>query len=191
MMAAVVRLFLFLAGDGATLHTISLRIGALYGEEDVRHKKMLEESGYKMNRIGRRDSALDVNYAGNVAWAHVASIRALTKNPEIGGHFYYINDDLPSINRFDFAEALLPDVTVSKFSVPYFLIFFIFSLIKIALYVISPLYKGNFPLSEQFLYYYKHQFSYNRGKAERELGYMPIYTYEEGARRSQKYYGKS
>ncbi len=184
-------LLIIYLGDADKLRTLSLRVSSLYGEDDIANKRRLE-SGFTMFRVGSRNAKLHMNYVGNSAWAHVVANQRLARDPSVGGHFYYVTDDTPAMNRVDFYELLLADfgIRASKFTIPLRAAFLLFMFIKAVLYIIKPVYRGNFPLSEYFMCYLNHQFTWNRGQAERRLGYQPIYPFEECAKRARKYYGE-
>lgn len=104
---------------------------------------------------------------------------------------YYIADDTPTGNIFKSQEPFLnaTGYKLVKYSCPLFIIIIVFHIMYGVLWL-SRLFglKINFPVSLGLCEYYKRSYTFSDLKARQELGYKPIYTFNESMERSLRYY---
>ncbi len=143
-----------------------------------------------MPRLGNKKSKMHFTYAGNVAWAHLVADRALDANPGVGGQFYIVTDDTPPMNMYDFLNLFLTrrGYKVSTYSLPDWLVDFVALLLMIFLYVMSPIYKGNSDFNADTVRHTRQTHTFRGDKAQRLLGYRPLYSYQESLEWSATYY---
>lgn len=180
--------------NGQKLHTISLRPNVMYGEGDpfmitAALKSAKETFGWVI-RVGDGSALFQKTYAGNVAWAFLKANEALRLNPDsVGGHFFFIPDETPIQNIFDSLHPYLVEhnFKVSPFRIPYSLIYILFTVRDIFLWVISFFAKFHLtPLCS--ISYINMTLVFSGKKAQRMLGYHPLFTPAESIKRSKKFY---
>lgn len=98
-----------LTANGTHLVTCSLRSLVMYGEGDTAFLPNVIDSAKKqlgyLPRMGDGKAKFNSCYVGNSAWAHVLAVDVLRKNPkEIAGKAFFIGDNTPESNFFDFVE---------------------------------------------------------------------------------------
>ena len=126
-----------------------------------------------------------------MAWAHVVAKRALERSPDlVGGHVFFVTDDTPLLNSFDFMQPFLAarGLSLSTYQLPYSLVHGLFKGAEALLWLISPIYKFNSSTAACSVAYVCKTFNFSREKAERLLGYSPVYDYEESLKKSTEYY---
>lgn len=123
-----------------TIRTLCLRPTMFYGENDhINISKILQLArgfGGKLVRIGTaEDMTVQQTYVGNVAWAHLLALKALTERPDdCAGRAYFVTDNTPAGNLSEFAEPFLKDsgMKLTSFSIPFKLVYFILLLFLFA-----------------------------------------------------------
>ena len=100
-----------LAANGPELATCALRPCGMYGEGDPYHVsiglRIVKESGLPV-RPGSGRARFQHVYVGNVAHAHVLAMRQIVDaSAHIGGEAWFITDDTPVVNFFEFMEPIL------------------------------------------------------------------------------------
>ena len=117
-------------------------------------------------------------------------MRALRHTPTVGGRCFFIPDDTPVINSLDLLEPYLNDrgYRLTSWSIPFPLIYAAFYVTETFLKLISPLYKINMSTPRCSLVYMNNSYTFNRGSAEKWLGYTPLYSYDDALKRSREYY---
>lgn len=185
--------FLFLSGK--KLHTLSLRPNVMYGEGDpyfvVNPLAAAKKSGGTLYRVGNGNALFQQSYVGNVAWAFILADRALKRRPTtVGGQVFFVPDDTPIQSVFDFMQPFLTarGYKLSKGSIPYWLLYCLMYLTETVLWIISPFVKINLNTPLCSIIYSNMSLFFNRKKAEKLLGYKPIYTPVQSIQRSVKYY---
>ena len=180
------------SGDGI-LRTLALRPNVMYGEGDPFYvtsgiKNAIKNKGV-LPRVG--DKALfQQAYVGNAAWGHVVANEALSRDPKVGGHIYFITDDTPKLNTFSFMEIFLKarGMSVSTYSIPYSFVYCMLYATEAFLHLISPIYKKNMSTALCSVVYINSNFYFNRTKAENMLGYKPLYNFNTSLSLSTPYY---
>lgn len=180
--------------NGATLITCSLRLLVMYGERDqvfipnvINSAK--SQFGY-LPRMGNKDAKFHTCYVGNGAWAHVLATEIMHTNPKlIAGKAFCIGDHTPENNFFDFVQPYLAATgcKLLNISIPYaVIVFFAFILEWIAL-LVQPFFNLSFSLSRSSAYCVCKGMTISWRKAEKELGYTPLYSYEESKNNTIRY----
>ena len=133
---------------------------------------------------------LPKSYVGNTAWAHILAARTLRENPELGGQCLFIPDDTPIRNSFDLLEPFLNacGFKLATWSIPYSLIYGALYLTESVIWLISPLYRVNLQTPLCSMIYINKTYYFNRKRAEKVIGYTPLYNYNESLEKSLKYY---
>ena len=141
---------------------------------------------------GNGNALFQQAYVGNMAWAHLVALEAL-KNcsaNECGGQVYFITDNSPICNSFEFLEPFLKarGFALSKYSIPYPLAYAMLFLTENVLWALSPIYKIDFGTPLCSIIYINKTFYFNRKRAEEKLGYKPLYSWKECLEKSLTYY---
>ncbi|KAM7380126.1 hypothetical protein PAMP_003440 [Pampus punctatissimus] len=178
--------------NGGRLATCALRPMYIYGEgcrfllghmgDGIRNKDVLF-------RMSVPEARVNPVYVGNVAVAHIQAARGLRdpqKRSVIGGKFYFISDDTPLVSYSDFNHVMMSPLGFhiqEKLLLPLQLLYIICFLLEILCMMVRPFKRIVPPLNRQLLIMLNTPFSFSYQKAERDLGYIPRYTWEE-ARKS-------
>ncbi|XP_035693209.1 3 beta-hydroxysteroid dehydrogenase type 7-like [Branchiostoma floridae] len=171
--------------DGGKLRTCALRPPHIYGEGSK-----LDLSFVKLSKLGTRISSPDVKarqaYVGNVALAHLLAADKLVSPDGIAcGRVYNIHDDTPITNYQDFFEYLCPDVKIhEKMILPLWLLYFIAGIFGSLRLLLKPFCNFVPPLSRAPLLACNTTFYLNCAKARKDLGYSPIYAWEQSRQRT-------
>ncbi|MEZ5009752.1 MAG: NAD-dependent epimerase/dehydratase family protein [Chitinophagales bacterium] len=163
------------------LTTCSLRVTGIYGEHDTVKYPIIMQTyrDGKMRRMGSGKSLFSNLYAGNAAHAHILAAESLTPNSVAAGNSYFLTDHEPQ-NFFDIIEEMGDRLgyKMPKGKVPYWLI------ITIAV-IGETIAKWTKAKKPPLLTIYGAKATcldlyFNHDKITKDLGYQPIYTYEEG-----------
>ncbi|XP_015357733.1 2-Hydroxyacid oxidase 2 isoform X3 [Marmota marmota marmota] len=173
--------------NGDTLWTCSLRPMYIYGEGSpvlsgivnraLRNNGVLENTG--------KFSVANPVYVGNVAWAHILACRALRdpkKAVSIRGQFYYISDDTPH-QSYDELNSTMSKAgghcLDSRQGPPLFLMYWLAFLLEIVSFLLSPIHQYRPPFTRHLLTLSNSVFTFSYKKAQQDLGYKPLYSWEE------------
>ncbi|KAL2771948.1 3 beta-hydroxysteroid dehydrogenase/Delta 5--_4-isomerase type 1 [Daubentonia madagascariensis] len=183
--------------NGGTLYTCALRPMYIYGEgspllfaslsEALKNKRILTNEG--------KFSVANPVYVGNVAWAHILALRALQdpkKAPSIQGQFYYISDDTPHQSYDDFNYTLSKEWGFRldpRLSLPLSLKYWIAFLLEIVSFLLSPIYRYQPPFNRHLLTLSNSVFTFSYKKAQRDLGYEPLFSWEEAKQKTMEWIG--
>lgn len=178
--------------DGPELRTCVLRPCGMYGEGDPYHVAnvlRVVRAGQLPFRIGDGRAAFQHVYVGNVAHAHVLAMRALlAPASRIGGEIYFVTDDSPAVNFFDFMEpivnALGHTLPPKSRSVPYAAMWTLGALLEGVAFVCRPVFRFAPTLTRSSVRFVGHDHTFLGDKARRELGYAPIYSESEARERT-------
>ncbi|OWA50666.1 3 beta-hydroxysteroid dehydrogenase/Delta 5--_4-isomerase [Hypsibius exemplaris] len=192
-----------LADNTHKLRTICLRPTTFYGEGDTTNiGRVLSITKHCSNgtlfRVGNeRDTALHQTYVGNVAWAHIVALEALMKNPDrCAGQSFFITDNTPITGMSALAQPFLENcgMKMASFTIPLVLMLYLYTAIAFVLRVVRhfrPEWKAPATVSAasptQFRFMGM-RFSFSREKAEKLLGYQPLFSYEDSVRRCGPFY---
>ncbi|XP_066267353.1 3 beta-hydroxysteroid dehydrogenase type 7-like isoform X1 [Branchiostoma lanceolatum] len=177
--------------DGGKLRTCALRPPHIYGEGST-----LDLSFIKVAKLGTRVSSPDAKarqaYVGNVALAHIQAAEKLASPDGIAcGRVYNIHDDTPITNYQDFFEYLSLDVKIhERMILPPWLLYFIAGIFGSLRFLLKPFCNFVPPLSRATLLACNTTFYLSCTKARRDLGYSPIYTWEQSRQRTARWIEK-
>ncbi|XP_006184352.1 3 beta-hydroxysteroid dehydrogenase/Delta 5--_4-isomerase [Camelus ferus] len=183
--------------NGGTLYTCSLRPMYIYGERSPflsGHIDCALKNNGMLTNYGRF-SVVNPVYVGNVAWAHILALRALRdprKAPSIQGQFYYISDDTPHQSYDDLNYALSKDWGFrldSRMNLPIFLQYWLAFLLEMVGFLLSPIYKYKPTFSRHLVTLSNSVFTFSYKKAQRDLGYEPLFTWEEASQNTTEWVG--
>ncbi|XP_043315432.1 3 beta-hydroxysteroid dehydrogenase/Delta 5--_4-isomerase isoform X1 [Cervus canadensis] len=183
--------------NGGALHTCALRPMYIYGEGSAFLSAYmhgaLKNNGILTNHC--RFSRVNPVYVGNVAWAHILALRALRdpkKVPNIQGQFYYISDDTPHQSYDDLNYTLSKEwgfCLDSRMSLPISLQYWLAFLLEIVSFLLSPIYKYSPCFNRHLVTLSNSVFTFSYKKAQRDLGYEPLYTWEEAKQKTKEWIG--
>ncbi|XP_014438797.1 3 beta-hydroxysteroid dehydrogenase/Delta 5--_4-isomerase isoform X1 [Tupaia chinensis] len=183
--------------NGNTLYTCALRPMYIYGEGSPFIYRSIEnalKSNGIISNVGWLSTVNPV-YVDNVAWAHILASRALLdpkKASSIQGKFYYISDDTPHQSYDDLNYNLSKDWGLSVDSgprMPLCVLYWIAFLLETVSFLLRPIYKYRPPITRHVLTLANSVFTFSYKKAERELGYKPLFSWEEAKQRTSEWIG--
>uniref|UniRef100_A0A2K5IYW1 3-beta hydroxysteroid dehydrogenase/isomerase domain-containing protein n=1 Tax=Colobus angolensis palliatus TaxID=336983 RepID=A0A2K5IYW1_COLAP len=167
--------------NGDTFYTCALRPMYIYGEGSpfltANINEALNNNGI-LSSVGKFSTVNPV-YIGNVAWAHILALRALQdpkKALSVGGQFYYISDDT-SHQRYDNLNYIL--------SKEYWIGF----LLEIVSFLLRPICTYRPPFSRHTVTLSNSVFTFSYKKAQRDLAYEPLYSWEEAKQKTVEWVG--
>ncbi|XP_077883221.1 3 beta-hydroxysteroid dehydrogenase/Delta 5--_4-isomerase-like isoform X3 [Ictidomys tridecemlineatus] len=178
--------------NGGNLWTCSLRPMYIYGEGSpvlsgivnraLRNNGVLENTG--------KFSVANPVYVGNVAWAHILACRALRdpkKAVSIRGQFYYISDDTPHQSYDDLNSTMSKAGGIcldSRQGPPLFLMYWLAFLLEMVSFLLSPIHQYRPPFTRHLLTLSNSVFTFSYKKAQQDLGYKPLYSWEEAKQKT-------
>ncbi|XP_061197088.1 3 beta-hydroxysteroid dehydrogenase/Delta 5--_4-isomerase type 1-like [Saccostrea echinata] len=180
--------------NGERLRTVVLRPGVMYGELDpifvtaVIHAT--RKQGGVLYHFGNPNSYCQNAYVGNMAWGFVCALNKLYHDKSAGGEAYFVGDETPLMGLFEFNELFikLHGGELARRPIPYLLMLTIVLLLEWIVWLISPLKQINLPVTSSTVRYTNKKWSYSYEKAKKELGYSPLYNWEDSYRRSSEFY---
>lgn len=181
-------------GNGQTLHTLSLRPTVMYGEGDPYFvTSMLKQASSRkgtLPRLGSGQALFQCSYVGNIAWAHVCAMKALQSDDSVGGLAYFVNDDSPVRNVFDFVEPFLEvrGFHLSTFRLPFPPLYHTFRLLHGVMSLFRKISEINMVHSPSAIRYTNQSVYFKRMLAEEKLNYKPKYNYSDSLEKSLTFY---
>lgn len=114
----------------------------------------------------------------------------LARNPKVGGRFYFIPDDTPTQNTFQFMEPFLElrGYSLSTIKFPFRLVYSLLLMSELIVKALSPLVTINLPAESYSVKYINMNISFSGQRAREELGFKPIFTPEVAKQRCLLYY---
>lgn len=183
--------------NGGTLYTCALRPPFIYGEGSPLLYGFIDHA-LKNNGVLTHNSKLAIvnpAYVGNVAWAHILALRAL-RDPKkvlnIQGQFYYISDDTPHQSYDDLNYTLSKEwgfCLDSRMSLPISLKYWLGFLLEIVSFLLSPVYQYRPPFNRHVVTLLNSVFTISYKKAQRELGYEPLFSWEKAKQKTMEWVG--
>jgi sterol-4alpha-carboxylate 3-dehydrogenase (decarboxylating) len=185
-----------LDANGRDLATCAVRPCGMYGEGDPYHVAnvlRIVKEGNLPFRPGNGRAHFQHVYVGNVAHAHVLAMRKLrVPDSEIGGEAWFITDDTPRCNFFDFMEPILAELGHSlppaSRRVPYPVMLALGAAAETAAFVCKPFLRIQPTLTRSSVRFVCHDHTFDGSKARRQLGYAPIYGEAEAFARTVAYF---
>uniref|UniRef100_A0A2K5YH57 3-beta hydroxysteroid dehydrogenase/isomerase domain-containing protein n=1 Tax=Mandrillus leucophaeus TaxID=9568 RepID=A0A2K5YH57_MANLE len=183
--------------NGGTLYTCALRPMVIYGEESPILSAGINEA-LNNNRIlssFSKFSRVNPVYVGNVAWAHILAMRVLQdpkKAPSVQGQFYYISDDTPHQSYHNLNYTLSKEFGLrldSRWSLPLSLMYWIGFLLEIVSFLLRPIYIYGLPFNRHIVTLSNSVFTFVYKKAQRDLAYEPLYSWEEAKQKTVEWVG--
>ena len=174
------------ANDGETLRTISLRPHLIWGPRDnhLIPRLIQKARSGRLRRVGDGTNIVSVAYVENAAAAHVQAELALRSSTAAAGKAYFINER-DAVNLWDWinlilAKTGLPPVekAISKGAATRLgaILEGVWSLFRLG---------GEPPMTRFIAAQLAGSHSYCVAAAERDFGYRPLCSTEEGLRRLQ------
>ncbi|XP_032105471.1 3 beta-hydroxysteroid dehydrogenase/Delta 5--_4-isomerase type 1 isoform X1 [Sapajus apella] len=183
--------------NGGTLYTCALRPMYIYGEEgpflSATINEGLNNSGI-LPSVGKFSTVNPV-YVGNVAWAHILALRALRdpkKAPSVRGQFYYISDDTPHQSYDGLNYTLSKEFGLylnSSWSLPLLLMYWMGFLLEVVSFLLSPIYTYRPRFNRHTVTLSNSVFTFSYKKAQRDLSYKPLYSWEEARQKTVEWVG--
>jgi len=150
-------------------------------------------SGFLMP-VGNGRALSQHAYVGNVAWGHVCALRALSsRGPSrdgVSGRAFFINDDTPLMNAFQFFELFLSKCgrSVCKFHIPFWIVFILMSIVQCLVCALRLIVPVNLQTTLASIVYVNRTIYFSRAFAEDSLGFTPKYDFVTSRDRSLRYY---
>jgi 3beta-hydroxy-Delta5-steroid dehydrogenase / steroid Delta-isomerase len=175
--------------DGAGLLTCSVRPSGIWGRGDqTMFRKVFESvlAGHVKVLIGSKKVKLDNSYVHNLIHGFILAAQHLVPGGTAPGQAYFINDGEP-INMFEFSRPVVEACgeRYPKVRVPGRLVRFVMTVwqwLHFKVGLPKPLME---PLSVERLYLDNY---FSIAKAERDLGYRPLFTTEQAMAECLPYY---
>lgn len=181
------------------MNTIILRPSLLYGEEDAHFvPEVLELSRkYTNNTFYRIDNVFircQLTYVGNAAWSVIKAKDKLLVDKSVAGEVFFITDDTPIIDPFDFLKPIVEanGISMPSYSLPYWLLMILLNILYLLVGLVGIVYEVNLPevLNKRKLIYLANTYFFNRNKAIIRLDYDPLFSPEECEGKAISYYKK-
>ncbi|VEG57354.1 3-beta hydroxysteroid dehydrogenase/isomerase [Mycolicibacterium aurum] len=169
--------------------TCSIRPSGIWGRGDqTMFRKVFESvlAGHVKVLVGSKDIKLDNSYVHNLVHGFILAAQHLVEGGTAPGQAYFINDGEP-INMFEFARPVVEacDQPFPTFRVPGRLVWFAMTLWQFLHFrfgLPKPLLE---PLAVERIYLDNY---FSIAKAERDLGYRPLFTTEQALKQCMPYY---
>ena len=183
--------------NGGTLHTCALRLSFIYGEE-CQVTSTTVKTALKNNSIIKKNATFSIAnpvYVGNAAWAHILAARSLQdpkKSPSIQGQFYYITDDTPHQSYDDLKCTLSKEWGLrldTSWSLPLPLLYWLAFLLETVSFLLRPVYNYRPPFNRLLITVLNSVFTFSYKKAQRDLGYEPLVSWEEAKQKTSEWIG--
>ncbi|CAG2246515.1 HSD3B [Mytilus edulis] len=181
--------------NGKELKTCAILPLAMYGELDINlvYQYVSHVKGTLIPRIpklGKMEAEIQVSYVGNVAMMFVKALEVMRKGVDIGGEYFYAADDTPLQTLPSLLQPYL-DGTGHSFSswyIPLWLVLILVIIVQIVMGIIRPWKKVNTYFNIEGIRFLNKTFHVTYEKANRILGYKPIYNLESSINNSNVYY---
>lgn len=185
-----------LAASTPELRVCALRPCGMFGEGDPYHVAnvlRVVASGRMPFRVGNGSAKFQHVYVGNVAQAHLLALRKLLEpDSGIGGQAYFVTDDAPAVNFFDFMEPIVGALGYSlppkSRKVPYPVMLALGAAVEAAAAAIRPIHHFVPTLTRSSVRFVCHDHTFEGGKARRDLGYAPIYSEADAIKRTVEWF---
>jgi nucleoside-diphosphate-sugar epimerase len=174
------------ASSSAGLRTVSLRPHLIWGPRDnhLIPRLIQKASSGRLRRVGDGTNVVSVSYVENAAAAHLQAEKALRDSDRPAGRAYFINEP-EAVNLWDWINLLLDraslpplrkSISASAASRIGAVLEWIWTALKL---------KGEPPMTRFVAAQLAGSHSYSIAAAQRDFGYCPLVTMEEGLHRLQ------
>lgn len=175
--------------DGTGMLTCSIRPSGIWGRGDqTMFRKVFESvlAGHVKVLVGNKNVKLDNSYVHNLVHGFILAAQHLVPGGSAPGQAYFVNDGDP-INMFEFSRPVVEACgqTLPKFRVPGRLVWFAMTLwqrLHFRFGIPKPLLE---PLAVERIYLDNY---FSIAKAQRDLGYQPVYTTSQALEHCLPYY---
>ncbi len=177
----------FAANGQGGMRTVSLRPSSVWGEADPYHISALVNLAKSVPyvRIGDGSAVQQLVYVGNLAHAHLAACREILEAAAEGhestcsGKPYFITDG-PAENFFHFFDRIVEksgyQIRPANLWIPRRLMLLAGILAESLAWLIRPMVRWNPKVSRFAVNYTCNDFTYTSAAAERDFGFIPVYT---------------
>nr|KAG5700610.1 hypothetical protein BaRGS_015406 [Batillaria attramentaria] len=179
---------------GTTLRSLSLRANVMYGELDpyfvTSGLRSARSTFGTLLRVGDGRAQFQQCYVGNAASAFVQADAALRENARLGGEFFFIPDDTPLQNSFEFMVPFLHPhgFKLSRLAVPFWLAYGWMYAFELVLKALSPLVKIHLTQAPCSVKYINMDLYFRADKAKKMFNFTPAFSPHEAHERSLAYY---
>ena len=171
-----------------------LRPLLMYGEGDKVFLPNLisaakSQLGY-LPRMGMENSKTHMCYVGNAAWAHVVAVERMATCPNlVGGKAFFIGDNTPVNSLLDSAEPFLAATgcKLLSFSIPYSILIVFAVLLEWVSWILRPFCSFHVSLTRSSVFHVCKGSTISWKNAKDELGYLPIFSYQESKVNTMRY----
>ncbi|RAV14019.1 steroid delta-isomerase [Mycolicibacterium sp. GF69] len=175
--------------DGGGLLTCSIRPSGIWGRGDqTMFRKVFESvlAGHVKVLVGSKNVKLDNSYVHNLIHGFILAAQHLVPGGTSPGQAYFINDGEP-INMFEFSRPVVEACgqKYPKFRVPGRLVWFVMTVWQWLHFKFGAPKPMIEPLGVERLYLDNY---FSIAKAERDLGYQPLFTTEQAMAECLPYY---
>ena len=181
-----------LAANDDALATCAVRPCGMYGEGDPYHVagvlRVMKQGGLPF-RPGGGSARFEHVYVGNVAHAHLlAARRMLEPGSPARGQAWFVTDDTPAVNFFDFMDPILDalghPLPPRSRRMPYPIMLTIGAVAELAALVARPFKRFEPTITRSSVRFVCHTHTFDGSKAKRDLGYAPPYKASEALERT-------
>ncbi len=177
------------AETGDALRTCVVRPCGMFGEADPYHVSSTLRMALdgKLNfRVGDGSAVFQHVYVGNVAHGHRLALRSLLRGDGAADGQVYLTTDAPAANFFDFLEPVMEGLgyAMPTRSIPYPLAYGIGAIMELLAALCRPFFSFTPMITRSSVQILCKDFSFKTDKAERDLGYRPVYSDEEAIERT-------
>jgi nucleoside-diphosphate-sugar epimerase len=174
------------AGQSGALRTVSLRPHLIWGPRDNHlTPRLIKAAGQgRLRQVGLGNNVVSVAYVENVAAAHLQAEAALRESDRISGRAYFINEP-EAVNLWDWINLLLQRAGLPPLTGRISLrTAWCLGAVLETVWTLARL-PGEPPMTRFVASQLAGSHSYSTAAAERDFGYRPIISMEEGLRRLQ------
>ena len=169
----------------------------MYGEEDtftVAEPLMMARKFGRWSRFDCKNTVHQMTYAGNVAWAFLCADKTLMQdhNNITGGKAFFATDGTPVTDIFEFQDpfARACGFSTNTRKIPVWAVLYPLYILFVLMWLVSFVVKVNLRVGFSSFKYMQRTFTFSSEKANKKLGYTPIYSYDQAMKRSIQFYSK-
>jgi len=174
------------ANDNNQFRTVSLRPHLIWGPRDnhLIPRLIQKARAGRLRRVGDGTNVVSVAYVENAAAAHLQAERSLRDSTTAAGKAYFINER-DAVNLWDWINRLLLQASLPPVSrsLSQYAALRIGGVMEVFWKIMKL--KGEPPMTRFVAAQLAGSHSYSIAAAERDFGYSPLVTVEEGLRRMQ------